>query len=93
MMTNLLILSSAAIAAYLLERLFKFIDLKFRLRAYYKGKFYKKKIQKLHDNAFYYYYDLMQTQPQNLAYDLASRDINRLRRERKIDFIYRELAK
>jgi hypothetical protein len=90
---NFLILSGAAILAYLLSELFKFIDKKITNRAYCNGKFYQKKIQKLHDNAFYYYYDLMQMRPQDLAYDLASRDINRLKREGKIDFLYKKLAR
>ena len=90
---NFLILSGAAITAYLIAKLFEFIDRKLTLRAYYNGKFYKKKIQKLHDNAFYYYYDLMQTNPTHLAYDLASREIKRLRREGKIDCMYRKIAK
>lgn len=89
---NFLILSGAAITAYLIAKLFEFIDRKLSLMAYYRGKFYQKKIQKLHDNAFYYYYDLMQTNPQHLAYDLASRDIKRLKKEGKIDFLYRKLA-
>lgn len=90
---NFLILSGAAITAYLIAKLFEFIDRKLTLRAYYNGKFYKKKIQKLHDNAFYYYYDLMQTNPAHLAYDLASREIKRLRREGKIDCMYRKIAR
>lgn len=91
-MINFIILSGAAITAYLLAKLFEFIDRKLSLMAYYRGKFYKKKIQKLHDNAFYYYYDLMQTRPQDLAYDLASRDIRRLKKEGKIDILYRKLG-
>ena len=90
-MINFLILTGVAITAYILERLFYFINKFITLRTYYKGKFYQKKIQRLHDNAFYYYYDLMQTDPVNFAYDLASRDINRLKRERRIDFLYRKL--
>ena len=90
---NFLILSGAAIAAYLLAELFQYIDKKITKRAYYNGKFYKKKIQKLHDNAFYYYYDLMQTNPTHLAYDLASREIKCLRREGKIDCMYRKIAR
>lgn len=87
-MINFLILSGAAITAYLIERLYGFIDKQFALRAYYNGKFYQKKVKRLHDNAFYYYYDLMQQDPVRLSYELASRDINRLKRERKIDFMY-----
>ena len=92
-MINLLILTGAAITAYILAEIFKFIDKQISLRAYYNGKFYKKKVQKLHDNAFYYYYDMMQTDPLKLSYDLASRDINRLKKERRIDFLYKKLAK
>lgn len=90
-MINFLILSGVAITAYLIAKLFEFIDRKLTLRAYYKGEFYKKKIKKLHDNAFYYYYDLMQMRPQDLAYDLASRDINRFHKEKRIDYLYQKL--
>lgn len=90
---NLIILIGAAIIAYLLNKFCELIEYRFNERAYKTGKFYQKKIQRLHDNAFYYYYDLMHTDPIGLSYDLASRDINRLRKENKIDAVYTKLSR
>ena len=90
---NLAIIISAAIGAYVLERISSYIDKRAALLAYQKGKFYQKKIQRLHDNAFYYYYDMTQSDPMRLSYDLASRDINRLMREKRIDAMYQKLAR
>ena len=90
---NLAIILTAAIGAYVLDRICAFIDTRTNLRNYHKGKFYRKKVQRLHDNAFYYYYDMTQSDPMRLSYDLASRDINRLRKENKIDAVYTKLSR
>ena len=90
---NLSLLLGAYIGALVITKVFEWCDRQVAMREYKKGQFYQKKIKRLHDNAFYYYYDMMQTDPVRLSYELASRDINQLKRTNKIDFLYRKLAK
>lgn len=90
---NIVIILSAAVGAYLLERICAFIDNRTNLMNYHKGKFYQKKVQRLHDNAFYYYYDLTQSDPVRLSYELASQDIKRLKKEKRIEQMYQKLAR
>ena len=89
---NFLILSGVAITAYILTKICIFIDKQVTLRIYEHGEFYKKKVQRLHDNAYYYYLDVMETDKFRFAYDLASRDVNRLKKEKRIDQMYKKLA-
>lgn len=89
---NLAIILTAAAGAYILEKICAFIDNRMALKEYHEGKFYQKKLQRLHDSAFYYYYDLTQSDPTGLSYELASRDIKRLRKEKRVDFMYSRLA-
>ena len=49
---------------------------------------FKFKCEKLHDNMFFYYWGLIQTKPELLCYDLASRDLNRVIKDNKVSYFY-----
>lgn len=84
----------AACLAYVLTCIFDYIE---RCKVNYNAKkhknddLYKMKIKKLHDSAFYYYYDLAINRPECLCYDLASKDINRLIKKNQINKLYTQL--
>lgn len=46
------------------------------------------KYKKLHDKAFYYYLNLCVNNAFNLAYDLASKDLKRVAKEKRVNLLY-----
>ena len=58
------------------------------LRRSFRNDMYKWKCKKLHDESFFYYLDLMRTKPHLLAYDLASKDLNELKRKNRVEKMY-----
>ena len=95
-LSNLVILSLAGGSAFILWAVYEYIDYSFTKKnnkTYSKGEIYKKKCQKLHDKAFYYYYDLIINNPVQMAYDLASKDLNRIRFNKQVDSLYKKLIK
>ncbi|MCD7779833.1 MAG: hypothetical protein LUH05_04095 [Candidatus Gastranaerophilales bacterium] len=49
---------------------------------------FKFKCKKLHNNMFFYYWDLIKTKPELLCYDLASRDLSRVIKDNKVSYFY-----
>lgn len=96
---NLVILGGTAIIAWVLTKLFEKLDQiqtrmerKRKLRAYYNSQFYQKKIKKVQDKVFGYYLDFAQTDPISLAHFIASREIEGIKAQRRIDYLYKKLA-
>lgn len=99
---NFLILMTAAIIAWFLAKLFEFADkkalreerrreIKAKIRAYYNGSLYKKKCQKVQDKMFDYYYDFALTDPICLAHFLAEREVEGVKAQRRIDYLYKQI--
>ncbi|MCD7740522.1 MAG: hypothetical protein LUH11_04150 [Candidatus Gastranaerophilales bacterium] len=91
---SLLIL--AACLAYILNCIFSYIEkckINYNLKKIKNDSLYKKRCEKLHDNAFFYYYTLATTRPEALCYDLASIDIARLKRNGLINEMYTKMKK
>ena len=88
-----LILAGAGVIANLTERLLKKILPAVKsaeLRTHFKNDIYQLKRKRLHDDAFYHYFDLAVMRPADLAYDLASRDLNELERKKRIEAVYEQ---
>ncbi len=86
----------AGLLAYIFSCILKYFEkccINYRLKKLEKNQLYKKRCELLHDDAFNYYYTLAVTRPDLLSYDLASKDINRLKRENLIFTMYSKLKK
>ena len=95
---NILILSAAGFIAWLGTKLFEYSEKKAlraerrkKLRAYYNGSLYAKKCQKVQDKIEGYYYDFAQTDPVALAHFLAEREIDGVKQQRRIDYLYKQI--
>lgn len=96
---NFLILAGIAITAWFATKLFESFDRmelkaarKRRLRAYYNSQFYQKKVKKVQDKVFGYYLDFAQSDPIALAQFLSEREIDGIKSQRRIDYLYKQIA-
>lgn len=96
---NLVILGGIAIIAWVLTKLFEKLDQiqmrmerKRKLRAYYNSQFYQKKVKKVQDKVFGYYLDFAQTDPIALAQFLSEREIDGIKSQRRIDYLYKQIV-
>lgn len=86
----------AGLFAYISSCFLKYLEkcnTNYRLKKLEKNELYKKRCELLHDDAFNHYYTLAVTRPDLLSYDLASKDINRLKRENLIFTMYSKMKK
>ena len=95
---NILILSTAGFIAWLGSKLFEYsekkslrMERKKRLRAYYNGSLYQKKCRKGQDKIEGYYYDFALSDPISLAHFLAEREIDGVKQQRRIDYLYKQI--
>ena len=96
---NFLILAGIAITAWFATKLFEAFDRmelkaarKRRIRAYYNSQFYQKKVKKVQDKMFGYYLDFAQADPISLAHFIACREVDGMKSQRRIDYLYKKLA-
>lgn len=88
------IFAAIFIIVCVIERIFRFFDEKFfPYKKVRKSDIFKFKCKKLHDKIFNYYYDLMMDDPVRLAYDLASKDLNYLKRNSLVEKTYDNLRR
>ena len=91
---NPFLLAGCAGLAWLIMKIYDFTDkLLNPIRKNKQNDIFKYKCKKLHDKAFFYYYNLMINNPEELAYDLASKDLNRVIKEKRVSILYDELVK
>ena len=93
------------ILAYYGVKLFNYLSLRFdgfSLKQTFKNKrnyrlmrsdVYTFKYKKLHDKAFYYYLNLCINNAVDLAYDLASKDLKRVAKEKRVNQLYDKFFK
>lgn len=96
---NFLILGGIAIVAWILTKMFEKLEQiqmrmerRRKLREYYNSQFFKKKVKKVQNKVFGYYLDFAQTDPICLAQFLSSREIESLIAQRRIDYLYKQIA-
>lgn len=94
-MNFLIILLASVLACGFLEifRYFERCHINYTAKKNEKSEIYVKKCRKLHDKAFFYYYDMATTKPELLAYELATLDIKRLKENNLIDYMYSSLKR
>lgn len=91
---NPFLLAGAGAIAWGISVIFEKIDKKLHPTVrVLRNDIYQYKCKKLHDKAFYYYYDLMLNNPAEFAYDLASKDLKRVKRKGQVNFLYEQLIK
>lgn len=95
---NILILSAAGFIAWLGTKLFEYSEKKAlraerkkRIRAYYNSQFYSKKCRKVQQKIFDYYYGLALADPICLAHSLSERDIEGVKAQRRVDYLYKQI--
>lgn len=93
-LNNLALLILALNIAWLITNLIKWSEefiIRYQINRNKNNMLYKKRFEKLHNNAFDYYYTLAINDPFKLSYELASKEMKRVKEEGKVFEFYSKL--